>query len=95
MNEPASLLPSSSYWISSYSAGAEALGQPVVALPLHVHRVDDVAAVVDGDEAAHLDLAGAVANLILYNAAGAAGPLRCGGEERRISQERCSASVIA
>ena len=32
-------------------------------LPLDDHRVDDVAAVVDGDEAAHLDLAGAAVDV--------------------------------
>ena len=57
MNEPPRQLPSSSNAISCMSAMPTPVGEAAVDLALDDHRVDPRAAVVDGDEAPHLDLA--------------------------------------
>ena len=59
MNDPPTQLPSSSNAITCISAMPIAVGQAAVHLALDDHRVDPRAAVVDGDEPAHLDRAGA------------------------------------
>ena len=59
MNEPPRQLPCSSKAMSSMSAMPTPVGQAAVDLALDDHRVDARAAVVDRDEAADLDLAGA------------------------------------
>ena len=59
MNDPPRQLPSSSKLDDLHQRHADAVGQAAVHLALDDHRVDPGAAVVDGDEPPHLDLAGA------------------------------------
>jgi hypothetical protein len=63
MNVPVWLLPSLVVCDRFVQRRGEAHREPAVDLPVDDHRVDDVAAVVDGHEAADLDLARALVDV--------------------------------